>query len=844
MKSKVKNCKFKLELSPDDQTKFYQNINNKLQIELSFISQILTLGKYPHNGKSLQDIEKDRALLNISEDSEKDVAKMFEYIKSTKKNKYLQVYSFFTGKSSLESNAKNKDELQCFVNLTKSKLLPFKFPDLLFNNKSCIVQALEKIESFLASDDLNSSKNSELKKNDNSELSNLEIKSLNLLFEIIQKDPQFSLQNLNKNWKMIRSKILKENFNIDTFSKETICCITSYKDILYSSNFDLIPDEINRRLNLEKLNKRKDILSLNIKNINHFRIGSNYENFKLLKENNDIYMIYNSSCGPIKMKVIPHKENKIWELKTIPVVVKGKTVDTLHLITQRPSEFVPVAYKAAEITLEIKDGNIFANFIAQFPPVTKKGEIFFNYALNSTIKQEVKDSLNDMNILFVDLGLNSVFSGSLYEYKKNDNNGEIKIVENNSAQYGSASLIDQFQLKSITSNLQNKIFNLIKKAEKIKYCIAFYKKISEFDSTSYKRKIKQNVELDEVYYNKAILKFNYNKDYNQNDLDKLYVQILNENKKLNLEFKKIKLNRNFSYNKNYKDISAGYKWIGLIKSIIDIKKSLTNVNLQFSKDKKPKYIFKHDYNYLNNFSDNFAKILASHLKNYCIKNNVQLVVFEENLENFKTSYFNSKSSNKLLMNWANRNLMQKIDLALSEINVTVSTVDGRHTSQLDPETMNFGARDEYDKSKIYYLRNNQIVTENCDLSASKVLAKRYLTRNKDVSYIYVDTKLDENNNEIKLILSKDKKIISSYLKNQVQSEYAIIDNNGLLKPISNSEYNILEKLKSKPRKDFNSNKMYKNNNIWISFEEHKKFQNNLVARANDVQKTPLPLVAC
>jgi len=879
--SNYKNIKFKLvPFSQKDLINMQLNVNLHQQCYREFVEQFCVLCNIPFPGLSKDQIEQKRKQLNLSEDDEKDI----NYIKDLVKNKNNignSIYAFFTGtKKEMPSR---KTDLTPLYRLLKANILPFSLLKGRENYKKSIFQTvinqtLEKFKSyFKCNESVENNFKLSLNKDSNEEqvLNESEMKDLQNLFENLSKNQSFSFFNFNKNWfskDKIKTKLLNNETNkIKSLSSEEIDLILSYKDKLYSNEFDLISMFVEFNLQKQKAESLKSQADLNLfKNNNYsFRIGSNYENFNLTQNNKDILLEINSSMGEkITFKIIPHKKTQIWNLEKNNVKITSgenlgnyKSVDVIKM--KRPADIKAKLLKTSELNIEIKNNQIYCNFIYEYK-CSDHGVYFFHCSGNKKPDEKNENILKERErtFSFIDLGLFPMYSISTFKYNNKSNDGEILVKSgsgNEKLDFGSAFKIHSIQIGKNSTNL-NKIKQLLEKLKDLKTYLKFSKSISSFDENSYQRQLKTGVEISELNslsfqkiseiksinlgfnesFNKEyFLKLIENQTFTQKELLLLNCKIKDLFKILYKEYSNIKNSRIFKFNKEDDLICDGYYWLQVIDEIINIKKSLTYFNSKPSeKGNKSKFIFLKDFNYKNNFANNYAKIAASRLKKYCLEHKVDVCVFEKNLNNFLQSKDNDKKTNKTLINWANRNLFEKIKLALEEHDICVSEVDGKHSSQLDPQTMNWGARDNLNgngnKEKIFFERNGQIIQQNADLSASEVLAKRFFTRYEDIVHIYIDQKIKDDKTILKLV--KGKVRVESYLKKTINSCYAIVDENGFLKPISKKDYNKFQELPSKPRTDIKSNEMYRHGSKWYHFQQHREFQQDLLARGRELKK--------
>lgn len=596
----------------------------------------------------------------------------------------------------------------------------------------------------------------------------------------------------------------------------------------------------------------------------------------------------------IRAKIVPHKKTSVWSLEQEANPVDANPVDAkpskkknpqidkdkipYKLILRRAADRYEKQIEISECRLQHRFCSGKANFHVVF---SLKGEAndtldkvstLFLTATQKPVSEWSKNNLpKQMRVAFVDIGLNPPLSMSIYDYNQEDNSGENPVYAGADQQipFGSANLVREDQIGNVyNQNLKRRIQELNDKIFFASSCVSFYKNISSLEGATVElvggrqvmcrrfdeEKIKdlysvpvkslrelgldhffglpedldqQNVESAIFYIENHIHHNNLTRESFLSFRCKVWDYI---HEKILPEFSVIQNGRHFQFNKQF--CSEAYSWMFLIHSMIRLKKSLSYSHSEPLKKGEPAtFVFKNLQNYFNNFSKNVLKTVASKLRDYCTTHNVSLCVVED-LEKFRTSSLNSKDKNRLLSIWSHRNVVQRFEEVLTEVGITIISNDARHSSQLDPVTMDWAYRDEQDKSKLWVKRDGEIDYINADISSTQVQAKRFFSRYADIVYMKTLLKKDDNGALRKLVVSDTSTRIQSYLLRIIHSKYAILEQDKLV-PINQEEYNQIAGLKTSGVEE-----IYRHGESWVNLITHKALQKEIGASANVQSKSP------
>jgi hypothetical protein len=612
------------------------------------------------------------------------------------------------------------------------------------------------------------------------------------------------------------------------------------------------------------------------------QLGNNGQGFGIEQVDNDIYLIIQSCFidrPNIRAKIVPHKKTSVWSLEqenTKQTKKKNAQIDKnkipYKLFLRRAADRYEKQIEISECRLQHRFCSGKANFHVVFSlkgeandTLTKASTLFLT-ATQKPVSEWSKDNLpKQMRVAFVDIGLNPPLSMSIYDYNQEDNSGENLVYAGADQQvpFGSANFVREDQIGNVyNQNLKRRIEELNDKIFYASSCVSFYKNISSLEGATVElvggRKVmcrqfdeekvkdlysvpvkalrelgldhffglpedldQQNVEAATFYIENHI---HHNKLTRKSFLSfrcKLWDYI---HEKILPEFSVIRNGRHFQFNKQF--CSEAYSWMFLIHSMIRLKKSLSYSHSEPLKKGEPAtFVFKNLQNYFNNFSKNVLKTVAAKLRDYCTTHNVSLCVVED-LEKFRTSSLNSKDKNRLLSIWSHRNVVQRFEEVLTEVGITIVSNDARHSSQLDPVTMDWAYRDEQDKSKLWVKRDGEIFHINADISSTQVQAKRFFSRYADIVYMKTLLKKDDNGSLRKLVVSDNSTRIQSYLLRTINSKYAILEQDKLV-PINQQEYNQIVGLKTSGVEE-----IYRHGESWVNLITHKTLQKEIGARTN------------
>lgn len=596
------------------------------------------------------------------------------------------------------------------------------------------------------------------------------------------------------------------------------------------------------------------------------------------------------------------KHSKPIKQKDIDAKPKFRTAYTISM--RRPSDQNDVVLDIAEIALSfraaVSRGNI--SFDDYCVCISRKGNseatnklecalTFFKTALGSPTKKTDGTDPNakvrvpqSLRISFMDVGINPAAIIETFRYDQRGTDGTLVFAGKNGDQpFGSAKNIpaDSLIIGSVKDErLLSRIKSLHRKTKDAHACLGFFKGITKLVATGQQTKsglciyarVLDRDRIEDIYNVpiKSLINLNLVQTFNWPDKlvqgyldgDESLIEHLSEN--LNQDTlghfytRLVELIRTtiFTEWQSIKDsrgccvgtCSLGpemFGWLDLTDSLLSLKKSLQySCKLPLKAgERRNKDDFKYLKQYLVNLATEASKQLCAKIRKWMVANNIDVLVGEEGLEQFKTSICNDKGLNKLLSRWSHRTLFGRLKESLEAENKVFDLVDSRHSSQIYVynNRLIWGARDNVsghgDKSKLWIEIDGNVSFVNSDISACHVLAHRYFTRQAEILYLRACS--IKGHPDLFLVISAGKKRLGGFLNRTVGSHYGVIDANGTLSKITKKRYDDLFKLRGK-RAEF-----YRHGEKWLCKDQHKQWQKDLVNRGRAsgqvTSKSPQPL---
>lgn len=870
-----RNIKFQLEFSPIDHARLIDElkIKQKLFNDVCKFGLLLNKISYLDNGKFCDAVALYQEKIPFG--FEQYAACFGEFLESGRN--FLNLANYFrnavtkkpTSRFNPEASESQKQKAQKLLDAKKSGIaliqcgvLPVVNNDAQYTDNhyyGTITQACEHTQSYLKCSRSTSDRFEFIKlrlKNFREE-NDLHLfvekrKGFNSWLQEMQQFKSFSLNyKFLSNWKrrfskaILNNKPLRWSLNQDAIS---ICKRYDYlfddKDFIYLfGNEYLLSKKLNSVKKQSEFSFSDSTLSISP------RYGkNNHDRFNITQNEGGIYVEF-ASCKsgepPLVAKLIPHKNTFSWELESC-VVISDKTkkpVNKQFLIVKRKSDRCKKIYDLNEVRLEFKNNQFSLNIIRCGKNQHLKEKLFywckfFETSLNSSTKKTEDRLPYEFRSSFIDIGINPIMTIGVYDYSRYFKNG-IPVQRTNSKlqllPYGYAQKIFDRQIGVETNTkLHSHIKLLDNKIAYVRSVIAFWKNITKLDGFNRILDLNSTRDLSWVPFDELNeIGFNLLADCKHDDIeitikkledtltqekiDVLKKHIMNYFALISKEFSNIRMTR-----RNNDFGCECYKWLFVIKNFISVKKSLTYASkkpLEKGETRNPKDFCKLQ-KYCNNYSKDLLQKVAAQLRDFCVKNKIDVCVMED-LEHFRANEANAKGLNKLLSVWSHRKFVGKIKQVLEEVQIPLVFINAEHSSQLYPyaDKLQWGCRDNMnrsfgDKTKLWVKINNDTKFVNADVSATDVLARRFFTRHAD--FVHVVTYVTSDKKSPFVIKSDTSRRLTSFIKRNVGSNYAAIDYNGRMVRISKKQYGLCLSAK---KEDF-----YLHDGLWVNREWHKKLQ--------------------